>query len=307
MTDRSLHARQSGMDVARETFALTSGLRESTVSVNGVRLHVVAAGESGPLVVLLHGFPEFWYSWRQQLPVLANGRRVIAPDLRGYNLSDKPHGVHSYDLATLCDDVAGLVDAYGERQADIVGHDWGGVIAWAFAIRHPDRVRRLAILNAPHPGALARELRHPAQLRRSWYAAFFQLPAVPEWALARNDFAVLRSLCADVNRARRQEIFSPEDIERYVTAFARPGALTASINYYRALVRSGWRAVSPMRRIEAPTLVLWGVRDPALGIALLDGLDRWVTHLQVTRFPDAGHWINQEKPDDVNRALAAFL
>jgi pimeloyl-ACP methyl ester carboxylesterase len=300
-------ARLTGDDIPHETFDLPSSAREVAVAANGVRLHVVEAGAAGPVVLLLHGFPEFWYSWRQQIPALSAGRLVVAPDLRGYNLSDKPAGVRSYSLATLCDDVAALVRAYGARQADIVGHDWGGVIAWAVAIRNPDLVRRLAILNAPHPGTYSRELRHLRQLRRSWYAAYFQLPRVPEWSLARNDYAAVRALCASVNRARRWEVFSRADIDRYVAAFARPGAATAAINYYRALVRTGWRAISPLRRIEAPTLVLWGERDPALGVELLNGLDRWVSRLQIQRFPTAGHWVNQERPDDVTRALDAFL
>jgi epoxide hydrolase 4 len=291
----------------REAFDLPAGAHERAMTVNGVRLHVVEAGVSGPLVVLLHGFPEFWYSWRHQLPELAAHRRVLAPDLRGYNLSEKPRGIQSYDLATLCDDIAALIAASGERQADVVGHDWGGAIAWALAIRRPDVVRRLAILNAPHPGAFARDLRHPAQLRRSWYIAFFQLPRLPEWTIARNDYALLRASCAAVNRARRTEVFTQDDVERFVAAFARPGAATAAINYYRALARGGQRAISPLRRIDAPTLVLWGERDPALGVELLDGLDRYVANLDVQRFSNAGHWLNQERPEDVTRALDAFL
>src|SRR5579859_1348188 len=172
-------------DEPGETFPLPPGTREGYATSNGVRFHYVAAGASGPLVILLHGFPEFWYSWREQLPALGERFRVVAPDLRGYNLSGRP--AQGYDLRTLCADIVGLIEAFDERDAMVVGHDWGGIIAWALAIREPERVRRLAILNAPHPVPMWRELRRPRQLRRSWYAVFFQLPWLPEWVLARND------------------------------------------------------------------------------------------------------------------------
>jgi epoxide hydrolase 4 len=289
-----------------EAFPLPSGAREGYAAVNGIRLHYVAAGASGPLVLLLHGFPEFWYSWRHQIPALARSCRVVAPDLRGYNLSDKPQ--RGYDIRTLCGDVAGLIEAFGERAAHIVGHDWGGVIAWAFAIRQPERTRRLAIVNAPHPALMQRELRHARQLRRSWYVFAFQLPWLPEWALARREYALLRRLFEDVNRTSRTgAVFTPDDIARYVAAMARPGAPTATINYYRALVRGGPGALGPMRRIEAPTLVLWGERDIALGLEMLDGLEAWVRDLRVRRFPDDGHWLNQERPAEVTQALVDFL
>jgi pimeloyl-ACP methyl ester carboxylesterase len=193
----------------------------------------------------------------------------------------------------------------------VVGHDWGGAIAWAFAIRQPELTRRLAIVNAPHPATFLRELSRPGQLRRSWYIGFFQLPWLPEWTLARNDYVVIRRICRAVNRSQRSRragvVFTPEDIERFVAAIARPGALTAAINYYRAAARRGMGALGSIRRIEAPTLVLWGERDPALGVELLDGLDRWLATLRIQRFPDAGHWLNQERPDEVNAALLEFL
>lgn len=292
-------------DMPREAFPLPPGTREGYATSNRVAFHYVAAGESGPLVLLLHGFPEFWYSWRAQLPVLGARFRVVAPDLRGYNLSGRPK--RGYDIRTLCADIEGLIEAFGEREALVVAHDWGGVIAWALAIRAPARVRKLAILNAPHPGTFLRELRHPSQLRRSWYVAFFQLPRLPEWAIARHDYAVIRAICQGINRQQGREVMTAGDTERFVAAIARPGALNAAINYYRALVRHGPAALGPIRQITPPTLVLWGERDPALGVQLLDGLDRWVSQLEVQRFPTAGHWLNQERPDDVNAALLAFL
>jgi pimeloyl-ACP methyl ester carboxylesterase len=292
-------------DAPREAFALPPGTREGYAVSNGVAFHYVAAGERGPLVLLLHGFPEFWYSWRAQLPALGQHFRVVAPDLRGYNLSGRT--TSGYDIRTLCADIAGLIDAFGEREAMVVGHDWGGVIAWALAIRAPERVRRLVILNAPHPGTFLRELRRPRQLRRSWYVGLFQLPRLPERLIARHDYAAIRAICRGVNRQQRREVLTDEDTERFVAAIARPGALTAAINYYRALLRHGPAALGPLRQITAPTLVLWGERDPALGVYLLNGLERWVRELEVRRFPDAGHWLNQEYPAEVNAALLAFL
>ncbi len=290
------------MDGERETFPLPPGCDEGYVATNGIRLHYVAAGE-GPLALLLHGFPEFWYSWRDQLMALAPRRRVVALDLRGYNLSDKP--ARGYDLATLAADIRGVIEALGARQADIVGHDWGGVLAWVMGIREPDYVRRLVVLNAPHPGRMATELRHPGQMRRSLYAAFFQLPGLPERAIAHDNYTVVRRTfrAADPGRAW----LSDQDIERYVAAMARPGALHAALAYYRELMRHGAATLGPLRVITAPTLLLWGDRDPYLGPALAEGLDTWVADVRVHRFPTLGHWINQQEPERINEALAGFL
>ncbi|MBF6590552.1 MAG: alpha/beta hydrolase [Ktedonobacterales bacterium] len=284
-------------------FTLPPGCAEGYVAANGIHLHYVAAGE-GPLVLLLHGFPEFWYSWRAQLPALAAaGRRVVALDLRGYNLSDKPD--YGYDLATLSGDIREVITAFGERQADVVGHDWGGALAWVFAIREPDYVRRLAILNGPHPGMLARALRHPRQLLRSAYIGFFQLRGLAEAAIRRDDYAMLRRTFRDADPARAW--LTDADIQRFVEAIARPGALSAALAYYRQLVRTGPATLGPARVIHAPTLVLWGELDPYLGPELLSGLDAWVRDPRLQRFPTAGHWLNQQEPERVNEALAAFL
>jgi pimeloyl-ACP methyl ester carboxylesterase len=288
-------------------FPLPPGCEEGVVATNGIRLHYVAAG-SGPLVLLLHGFPEFWYSWRYQLPALSSangGRRVVALDLRGYNLSDKP--VSGYDIATLCEDVRGAIaalDPSGMGRADVVGHDWGGVIAWALAIRAPDVVRRLAILNAPHPGAFRRELRHPRQWLRSSYVAFFQLRGVAEDALSRDGYAMVWRTFRAADRARAW--LSDADIQCFADAIARPGALPAALEYYRQLPHALAR-LGPARVIPAPTLVLWGELDPYLGVGLLDELDRWVATLELRRFPTAGHWLNQQEAVAVNVALASFL
>lgn len=290
------------MDAPHELFPLPDGCDEGYVVANGVRLHFVAAG-SGPLAIVLHGFPEFWYSWRYQLPELAAIRRVVALDMRGYNFSDKP--ARGYDLATLTNDVRAVIEALGERQADVIGHDWGGLVAWTFAMRQPDFLRRLVVLNAPHPATLTREWRHPGQFRRSAYVGFFQLRGIAEDAIARDDFSYLwRTFrAADPGSAW----LTHDDIQRFVDALARPGALTAALSYYRQLVRSGATALSPARVITAPALLLWGELDPYLGPWMADDLEPWTPAIRVRRFATAGHWLNQQMPEQVNAELRAFL
>lgn len=270
---------------------------------NGVRLHYVSQGE-GPLVVLLHGFPEFWYSWRWQIPFLAQlGYKVVAPDLRGYNDSDKPH--NGYDIPTLLLDIVGLIRGLGYEKALIVGHDWGGVLAWAFAQNYPSMTERLIVMNAPHPAAFARELRHGRQLQKSWYAFAFQIPFLPELALGRNHAELLGNLIYAA--AVKKEAFPPEVILRYRDAMSKPRALTCAIQYYRALMRAFLQAPSRKRVISAPTLLIWGEQDIALGLELTEGLEPWVPNLQVRRIADSGHWVQQEQPEQVNALLAEFL
>jgi pimeloyl-ACP methyl ester carboxylesterase len=282
------------------------GWTHRTFDVGEVRLHAVETGE-GPLVVLLHGFPDFWYGWRHQLGALAAaGFRVVAPDMRGYNLSDKPAGVWSYGLDRLAADVAGLVRACGATRARVVGHDWGGIVAWHAALRHEGLVERLAILNAPTPGALRGAPMPPDQLLRSWYISAFQLPGLPEAALSFHDFALLRSSLA--GEVKRPGALTKADLDRYAAAFAEPGALSAAIDYYRALPWSlATDAPKAADRFDRPTLVVWGEQDPHLAPALA-GLDpARVPHGRVERFPDAGHWVHLDATDPVNGLLVAFL
>ncbi|PSP73240.1 epoxide hydrolase [Halobacteriales archaeon QS_3_64_16] len=297
---------------------------------NGVRLHYVEAGDpDDPLVLLLHGFPEFWYAWRHQLPALAEaGYHVIAPDLRGYNTSEKPPGVEAYRLTHLVGDVMGLIEEFGAEKAGseesdeaqlplLVGHDWGGAIAWEVAIRHPEAIERLAILNAPHPERFQRELGSASQLRKSWYMFFFQLPGVPERAIRAGNYRVL-------DRLLREDPVDPDafdsvDIERYTEALSKPGALTAAINYYRALAREnpigtlrralvGQSGRPPAyRRVQVPTLLIWGEQDSALSVSLTEGLDGWVEDLSVERLPEASHWVQADAPETVNDLLVDFL
>ena len=280
--------------------------------LDSVVLHYVEAGEpENPLVVLLHGFPELWYAWRHQIEALAAEFHVVAPDLRGYNRSEKPPGVGSYRLHRLVDDVVELVDHFGVERANVVGHDWGGVIAWEFGHRHPERLEHLAVLNAPHPGALDRELRSSTQLARSWYALFFQLPRIPEAILERADGWLGALLRTDPTNAAA---FDEADIERYEHAISRPGALTAAIDYYRAFGRSQLRrwvglAESNGRNptVETETLVIWGEQDRALSTELLDGLDRWVPGVRIERLPEASHWVQNDAPERVTDLLEEFL
>lgn len=285
--------------------------------VNGVRLHYVEAGE-GPLVVLLHGFPEHWYSWREQLPALVEaGYRVVAPDMRGYNRSEKPPGVSAYRIGQLVEDVRALIDHCGAESAHLVGHDWGGMIAWEVAARHPESVDRLVVMNAPHPGAYRRELREPDsdQRRRSSYVLFFQLPWLPELLFEFGGERLLKRLFRE--GAENPEAFDDGAIRRYAEACSRPGAMTGMLNYYRAAFRGTVRSAIPGRSaptattsdglIDRPTLLLWGMGDEALSPRLTEGLGEWVPDLEVDRIDDASHWVQMDAPDRVNDALVGFL
>lgn len=275
-------------------------------TVNGVRLHYVEYGK-GPLILLLHGFPECWYAWRYQLPALAQaGFRVVAPDLRGYNLSDKPRGVHAYRMECLIGDVKGLIQTLGEDRAVVVGHDWGGVIAWQLAISEPQMVKKLIILNAPHPQRYLEALKTPGQLLRSWYVLFFQLPWLPELMIRSFGFAGLRQRL--LNEPVHADAFDEVTVKVYQRALAQPGALTAALNYYRAGFRSLVRGLRPnIQPIEMPTLVIWGEQDRYLGADLLEGLEPWVKDLTVERFADASHWVQAEVPERVNERMLQFL
>jgi pimeloyl-ACP methyl ester carboxylesterase len=272
--------------------------------VNGVTLHVVEAGpEDGPPVLLLHGFPEFWWGWRKQIPGLARaGFRVVVPDQRGYNTSSKPPNLRDYDLDTLANDVIGLIESCGCERAHLVGHDWGGLVAWWAASRHPDRIARLAILNAPHPAVGRDYLRlHPSQIVRSAYIAFFQLPWLPEVVLSRRDYAVMRQA---LTRSSRRGTVTDAELDIYAETWREPGALTAMLNWYRALRR---RPAMANPRVEAPTLVIWGVRDAALEVGLAHASLALCRDGRLVRIEDATHWVHLEAADRVTAEIAAFL
>lgn len=286
----------------------------SWADLGDVMLHYVEMGDpDAPLIVLLHGFPEYWYAWHNQIERLAAaGYHVLAPDMRGYNRSQKPRGIEPYRLSHLTSDVVGLIQQTGADRATVVGHDWGGVIAWELAHRHPTVLEQLVVLNAPHLDALAREFRSPAQLARSWYAGFLQLPRIPEFVLGRGEYGWLDALLR--YDPTNPDAFGEEDIRRYKRALAKPGVLTAAINYYRALVRANVRQhlglETPPERSETtdvPTLLIWGERDSALSTDLTDGLDRWVSNIRVERLPEASHWVQNDAPERVNELLCGFI
>jgi epoxide hydrolase 4 len=281
-------------------------LRDGYAELGDVRLHYVEAGE-GPLVVLLHGFPEFWFSWRFQIPALAAaGFRVVAPDMRGYNLSSRPSRVAAYDTDRLAADVHDLIRERGAERALVAGHDWGAAVAWVAAMNHPEVVERLAILNVPHPRRMLHGLRRPRQLARSWYILFFQLPWLPERTARARDWWGWRRL---FEKEAKPGAYTPEDIERYVEAWSRPGAPTGMLNYYRAALRqTPGRAEGRMRPIEAPTLVIWGQRDRHLGAELAEPEHADVPNLEgVVRLPEASHWVHHDEPERVSKLLVDFF
>ena len=264
--------------------------------------------ENGTSVVLLHGFPEFHYGWRRQIPALtAAGFRVIVPDQRGYNLSDKPKGIAAYDVDVLVRDVIGLLDHFGIRKAKLVGHDWGAVMAWTVAIQCPERLEKLAILNVPHPDVMAHFiLGDSAQRKKSWYVYFFQLPFA-EWILRHNNFQNLERVLVG-----RRGSFTPEDIREYKKAWSQPGALTGMLNWYRAAVRRGLRGSWNLKRIHAhpvktPTLMLWGKHDVALSHAMAQPSIKLCERGELVMFDRATHWVQHDAAEEVNEKLIAFL
>lgn len=278
-------------------------LEDHYIDTNGVRLHVVQCGPAhGPLVLLLHGFPEFWYGWHRQLPALAAaGYRVWAPDQRGYNLSAKPRGVAAYAVKQLVADVLGLIDAAGQPQACVVGHDWGGIVAWHLAAQHPERVARVVILNVPHPAVFGRTLRRSGrQRRKSWYAFFFQLPWLPERLLRLgNWWAGRQSLVS----SSRRGTFSAEDLRRYQQAWSQPGAMRSMINWYRAAVRHP----RPAGRVRVPLQLIWGRRDAFLEARMAEESLKYCDHGWLTYLDKATHWVQHEEAQRVNELLQAFL
>src|SRR5499427_7618723 len=281
-----------------------SELREGYAEIGDQRLHYVEAGD-GPLIVLLHGFPEFWFGWRQQIkPLAAAGFRVVAPDLRGYNLSSKPAGVASYNSDGLAADIRGLIRERGAESALLVGHDWGGNVAWALAMNHPEVVDRLAILNAAHPRKLSEGLHHPGQLRKSWYFFFFDVPNLPETVMHANHWHFFQHFLRDASPA-----YTPEETDRYIEAWSQPGAATGMINYYRSSVRTPpKKAEAALRPIKTPTLVIWGQHDRYLGQELAEPEHDDVPNLdRVERLPDASHWVHHDEAEVVNQLLIDFF
>jgi epoxide hydrolase 4 len=276
------------------------------VAGDGVELAVTVAGD-GPPVVFLHGFPENARSWRHQIEAVTRaGFSAWAPDLRGYGESDRPTSRDAYHLRHLMADVAAIVRSTGSPRAHIVGHDWGGIIAWSFAGHHAALVDKLVILNAPHLKPYVDKVWRSPQLFRSWYVALFLLPRVPEWLLSAQDFAAIRRMFRSAS-GQRTSPFSADAIDAYVAQFRSRGALTAALDYYRANARTDGTRVGVAARIAAETLVIWGDKDPALDVSLLDGLADVAPAVRIHRLRDVGHWVQNEAPEQVNRLLVEFL
>jgi pimeloyl-ACP methyl ester carboxylesterase len=268
----------------------------------GVRLHAVAAGpKDGPLVILLHGFPEFWYSWRKQIGPLADaGVRVVVPDQRGYNISSKPPRIIDYTVGNLVADVVFVAGRLGHERFCLAGHDWGAAVAWMTALLIPERLHKLAILNVPHPAVFLRTvLTNPRQVLRSWYMAFFQLPGIPESFFSANDFeGGVKSLVG----SSRPGTFSAEDLQRYREAWSNPGTVTAMINWYRAFFRT--RPPLPEdKRVHVPTRILWGMQDMFLLPEMAEESAALCDSAKLTYFTNATHWLQHEEPEKVNAAL----
>ena len=274
-------------------------LREGYAEVGDVKLHYVEAGD-GPLVVLLHGFPEFWYGWRLQIaPLAAAGFRVVAPDTRGINLSSRPGGVAAYYADKLAADIRGLIHERGAESALVVGHDWGGTIAWTMAMNHPEVVDRLAILNAAHPRRFNKGLRNPRQAARTWYLFYFQTPGLPERHVRAGDWKFLKHFLRDA-----QPPYTQEEMDRYVEAWSQPGAATAMTNYYRGATRHSPK----IQTVSAPTLVIWGQRDRYLGPDLAEPDRADVPNLdRVERLSNASHWVHHDEAERVTKLLIDFF
>ncbi len=288
---------------------------DAYADVNGVRLHYVREGR-GPLLLFLHGFPEFWYAWKDQLAEFGRDHLVVAPDMRGYNLSSRPADLDAYRIEHLVEDVRALAASLRHPRFTLVGHDWGGAVAWAFALAHPDLLDRLVIVNMAHPVVFLRELaENPVQQKASTYITWFRRPDSAEKLLENDCARLVRMTLGDL---LERGLVSADDRRRYLEAWTKPGAVDAGLNYYRAArlgpptpeepVVAGRMTVDPAHAVvSVPTLVIWGERDEALPPGNLDGLERYVPRMTLERIPDAGHWVVHEQPALVNRYIREFL
>ena len=287
-------------------------MQSQFIQTNNINLHVMTDGpENGTAVFLLHGFPEFHYGWKKQIPALVeSGFRVIVPDQRGYNLSDKPKGISAYDVDILAKDILGLFDHFGIQKAKLVGHDWGAVVAWTVAINYPERVEKLAILNVPHPDVMTDfVLNNSAQRKKSWYVFFFQIPWFVEWMLGKNNFEYLAQM---LTRSGRKNTFTEADVVEYKKAWSQKGALTGMVNWYRAVMRRGLRSAfsrrkSPARRVHVPTMMLWGKRDVALSSEMAQPSIDLCDQGELTFFEKSTHWVQHDASEEVNQKLIDFM
>lgn len=282
-------------------------VKHEYIEVNDIKLHIARQGKGKKLVVLLHGWPEFWYTWRYQIPVLAEKYTVFAPDLRGFNLSDKPHGVSNYKADIVASDIAELIKKSGFNKAYIVGHDWGGAIAWTFAAMYPELTEKLVVCNCPHPKIMLKSFKsNPSQLLRSWYMFMHQLPLLPE---IMYQFTLPLFFKQFVRGwMYNKQNFSDEDLNEFVKAFKQEGALTGSINYYRAMLQTKPNVHVFKNGIQSPTLLIWGEGDKALGKELTYGTEKYINaSYEVKYIPDCSHWTQNDCPEEVNQYLLDFF
>ena len=287
--------------------------------INGLKLHYVKEGKGKKTILFLHGFPEFWYEWKNQLKEFGKDYTAVAYDQRGYNLSSKPEKIEDYAVAKIVADIKAMFDKFGaspKNKGVLVAHDWGGAVAWAFAIRHPEYLDKLVIINAPHPGVFARELQsNPAQQKASAYMNFFRSPQA-EATLSANNYATLQNVI--FKSSTKPEAFTEEDRKMYVEAWSQPGAVTGGLNWYRAANAGPPTSAEPKREtnlaagfdslaVKVPTLVIWGEKDTALLTGNLDGLDKFVPQLTIKRIPNGSHWVIHEEPELVNQYIREFI
>ena len=282
-------------------------VQHQNITVNDIKLHVAKQGNGKKLVVLLHGWPEFWYTWRYQIPVLAEEYTVFAPDLRGFNLSDKPHGLKNYTTDIVASDIAALIQKSGFDKAYIVGHDWGGAIAWTFAALYPALTEKLVVLNCPHPIIMLKSFKsNPSQLLKSWYMFMHQIPLLPE-ILYQFTLPLFFKQFVRGWMYNKQN-FSDEDLDAFVTAFKQEGALTGSINYYRAMIQTKAKVSIFKNGIKVPTLLIWGEGDKALGKELTYDTHKYIdATCNVKYISNCSHWTQNDCPDEVNKYLLEFF
>jgi pimeloyl-ACP methyl ester carboxylesterase len=300
----------------RNSKEIPDTFQSSFAGVNGVRLHYVSRGQ-GKLIMFVHGFPQFWAQWENQLKEFGKDHQAVALDMRGYNLSSKPSNVEQYNVKELIEDLRALAEHLGHKKFILVAHDWGGAVAWSFGIRHPEWLEKLIIINAPHPAIFARELLHnPAQQKASGYMLLFR-SLEAEQELSADNYAWLRN--ALFKWGSKWEM-TEELQNKYIAAWSQPGALTGSLNFYRvsplfpptstddeASIKGVTELPQEMFRVAVPTMVIWGELDQALLIGNLVGLDEYVDDLTVKRIPDGTHWVVHEQPELVNTMIRKFI
>ncbi|MCX7981527.1 MAG: alpha/beta hydrolase [Syntrophales bacterium] len=281
-------------------------LREKYVETNGIRLHVMESGpKEGPVIFFLHGFPEFWYAWRKQIEFFSTrGYLTVAPDQRGYNLSDKPSGVAPYRVDELARDIIGLMDHYGREKFFLVGHDWGGAVSWWIALKYPERLKKLVIMNCSHPLVYRKHLLgNQRQMEKSWYVFYFQLPGLVEKFAAADNFSWPVRLLVETSRPGT---FSEEELERYREAFQQPGAFSAMVNWYRATFQAKSEPPADFR-VKVPTLILWGMNDVAFVPEQADESLAFCDNGRLVKFPESSHWIEHEEAEKINPLMLEFF